>query len=250
MKHDLKHPASCNTNQNTLQLLQKIFEAPPPRHKEAFIRNLPQPRLNCLSFMLLQAGYMPRWIWVLSAVLLALSLAAACLLNQDILYILSAMIPFAAVSSGIESGRSQIYAMEELEMSSRFSLKSVLLARMGILGISHLILLGFLIPLGSIHSPANLLQTGVCLLTPYLASTVTGLWISRKIRGKEAVYAYLGAATAVSGIQMYLQTTLPEYYQTNYFHRQIVLLLLLTAATIYESIKIIQETEELRWNLS
>jgi len=186
----------------------------------------------------------------MSAVIFVLALAAACLLEQDILQILSAVIPFVAIASGIESGRSHIYAMAELEMSSRFSLKCVILARMGILGLSHLFLLAALIPLGALHSTAGFLQTGVYLLTPYLAATLTGLWISRKIRGKEAGYAYLGTAAFISGCLMYIPATLPDCYQMRYFHRWGVLLVLLAGAVIYEFTKIIQETEELEWNLS
>lgn len=113
-----------------------------------------------------------------------------------------------------------------------------------------MLLLGALIPLGSIHNTASLLQTGIYLLTPYLVTTVTGLWISRKIRGKEAGYVYLGAAAAISGILVYIQSALPDYYQLSYFRRWAVILIMLTGLAIFEFTRIIQETEELRWNLS
>lgn len=250
MKLYHKHRTTYVSKKDTVRLLREVFEAPPPIHKDSFIQALPAPKISVLSFMLFQAGYIPRWIWASSAVLFAMTLTAACLLDQDILPVLSAAIPFVAISTGIESGRSHIYDMAELEMSSRFSLKSVLLARMGILGFSHMLLLGVLIPLGSIHNTASLLQTGIYLLTPYLVTTVTGLWISRKIRGKEAGYVYLGAAAAISGILVYIHSALPDYYQLSYFRRWAVILILLTGLAIYEFTRTIQETEELRWNLS
>lgn len=247
MKHHTEHGVA---KYDAAKLLQDAFEAPPPTRKDAFMRALLPPRISNFSFMLLQAGYIRKWVWLLSAALALLSLSAACFLEQDILQMLSALIPFVAMSAGIESGRSGIYAMAELEMASRFSLKSVLLARMGILGISHLFLLCILIPLGSLHSAVDLLQAGAYLLTPYLCTTVSGLWISRKIRGKEAFYAYIGTAAAVSIGNAYIRTSLPEYFQAGYLCRWAVLLILLAAAGIYEFTKIIEETEELRWNLS
>lgn len=250
MKLYLKYRATDTTNHHTTRLLREVCEAPPPLRKDSFIQALPNRKISTLAFLRFQAGYIPKWIWGTSAVIFALALAAACLLEQDILQMLSAAIPFVAIASGIESGRSHIYAMAELEMSSRFSLKSVILARMGILGLSHLLLLAALIPLGTLHNTAGFLQTGVYLLTPYLAATLTGLWISRKIRGKEAGYAYLGTAAFISGFLMYIQAALPDCYQTRHFHRWGILLVLLAGAVIYEFTKIIQETEELEWNLS
>ncbi|MEH2947007.1 hypothetical protein [Sporofaciens sp. JLR.KK001] len=250
MKSYHRYRTTHTAKQNTIRLLQEACEAPPPLRRDSFIQALPNRKISTLAFLRFQVGYIPKWIWGMSAVIFVLALAAACLLEQDILQILSAVIPFVAIASGIESGRSHIYAMAELEMSSRFSLKSVILARMGILGLSHLLLLAALIPLGTLHNTAGFLQTGVYLLTPYLAATLTGLWISRKIRGKEAGYAYLGTAVFISGFLMYIQAALPDCYQTRHFHRWGILLVLLAGAVIYEFTKIIQETEELEWNLS
>ena len=250
MKSYHRYRTTHTAKQNTIRLLQEACEAPPPLRRDSFIQALPNRKISTLAFLRFQAGYIPKWIWGTSAVIFVLALAAACLLEQDILQMLSAVIPFVAIASGIESGRSHIYAMAELEMSSRFSLKSVILARMGILGLSHLLLLAALIPLGTLHNTAGFLQTGVYLLTPYLAATLTGLWISRKIRGKEAGYAYLGTAAFISGFLMYIQAALPDCYQTRHFHRWGILLVLLAGAVIYEFTKIIQETEELEWNLS
>ncbi len=236
--------------QNIHQLLQSAFEAPPPAHKEEFLRTAPRIRISNLSFILYQAAYIRKWIWVISAFAFALSLSAVCLMDQEVLPALSALIPFIAISVGIESGSSSIYNMAELELSSRFSLKSVLLARMEILGISHLFLLCILIPLGSIRNTNTLWQTGVYLLVPYLVTTGTSLWISRKIRGKDANYAYIGTAAIVSGASLYLPVILPCYYQTDYLFRWVILLIIFIIFTVTEFTKIIQETEELRWSLS
>ena len=55
-------------------------------------------------------------------------------MEKDVLWIISALIPFIAMSILTENARSGIYLMAELEMAARFSLKSVILARMEILG--------------------------------------------------------------------------------------------------------------------
>lgn len=236
--------------QDRRKALQDAFEAPEPQHKEEFFRTIPQPAISTISFMISQAGYIQKWIWAVSIGLFAVSLLGACFMDRDILWLISSLLPFLALSIATESGRSKIYDMAELEMASRFSLRSVVLARMGILEMVHLVLLCLLIPLGNRNNTATILQAGVYLLVPYLLTTVSGLWIVRKFQGREAVYSCMGAAGAVSGTNLFIQTMLPELFHVRCFHWWIAAFLLLAALTIKGITKMIQQTEELTWSLS
>ena len=75
-----------------------------------------------------------------------------------------------------EQNRFHIFLMSELEMAARFSLKSVVLARMEILGIVHLLVLLFLIPVCARLHGTSVFQTGLYLLVPYLLTADAGLW--------------------------------------------------------------------------
>ncbi len=55
--------------------------------------------------------------------------------SENTVWIVSAFTPFLALLLIAESTKSAIYGMNELEMSARFSLKSVVLARLIILGV-------------------------------------------------------------------------------------------------------------------
>ena len=57
-------------------------------------------------------------------------------------------VPFLALATVSEAGYSARCGMEELELSTRFSLHAVLCARLGILGTENLLLLGILLPFG------------------------------------------------------------------------------------------------------
>ena len=54
-------------------------------------------------------------------------------------------VPFLALATVTEAGYSARCGMEELELSTRFSLHAVLCARLGILGTENLLLLGILL---------------------------------------------------------------------------------------------------------
>lgn len=137
------------------------------------------------------------WVWVISALVFVLSTAGAAGLPADAVWVISALMPLLALTVVSESGRSEHYEMAELEMATRFSLRSVVLARLGILGTENLILLGLLLPVWSSRPEGSVVQTGVCVLLPYLMTAFSGLWVVRRIRGCEAVYICAGIAACI-----------------------------------------------------
>ena len=236
--------------------LTAAFAPPPPLEADAFLRTLPRPKTGHFAFLLLQAGYIRKWIWAASAALFLAALYLACLLPADDVWLLSALLPFLALTAVAESARSGVYEMEELEMASRFSLKNIVLARMELLGLFHGIAFLILIPLAARGVPEAalpaeaLLQSAACLLIPYLSACAFGLWITRKLRGKEGLYACLGESvlTAAAPFSWHTSPVSPAYCGGT--GPLLFLLTGLTALTVLEYRKNLKETEELTWNLS
>jgi len=231
-------------------LLAEAFKAPSPDRKEPFIYSLPRQRISNLKFLLTQAGYIPLWVWGLCCLPFPALLLNACLMAKSTLWILSALTPFVAMSAVAANARSSLCHMAELEMASRFSLKSVVLARLSTMGIAHLSLLILLSPLTCRETGRTLLESGIYLLVPYLLTTFLSLLCSRKIHGSEALYACLGVAVMVSCLSIFLQKKLPVVYQEKYISCWILGLLLLPIPILWEYYKAINQTEELIWNLS
>lgn len=203
--------------------LQCAFAAPKPQRREAFLQLLSERSLGTEqsletdrllktglpSFVLSQVMYISKGIWWLSAAVFA----AACLLtaspgmagdrNQNqVIWGISALAPLLAMTVIAESGRSQSFRMAELEMATRFSLRSVALARLGILGLENLgmlILLAFMGRGGDgAGQDGSIVQAGLGILLPYLLTSFLGLWIVRRFRGREAVYYCFGMAACIS----------------------------------------------------
>ena len=135
-------------------------------------------------------------------------------------------------------------------MSSRFSLKSIVLSLIGSLGGCHLILLVILIPLSAAYSVATVFQVGLYLLVPYLLTTCIGLLAVRKVHGKEAIYVCMGIAISVSGLNMFIRTIFPYIYTNEYNLNWLILLLIIGVSVIVELRKNIKQTEELTWSFS
>lgn len=220
-----------------------LYPAPDPAGKRAFFRALPVRPVSHAAFLLSQAGYIRKTVWAVSLGLFALALAAGRILPADGLWIGAALTPFAALAAASERSRSALWGMEELELASRFGLKSVVLARMGLVGLAHFALLGLLAALGG----GDILRRGVYLLVPYLLTDLLCLELSRRIRGKEALYACAGAAVLVAGLAAAIPRQWGAYLPAN-FRWWLLALIAAAALTGREFLKTIKKTEELSWN--
>ncbi len=232
--------------------IQKAFAAPKPNQQEKvkFLRSLPQPQIGMFRFILVQASYVRKLSWALSGLILLLALFCAYNISQDTLWVVSAFVPLLGLLAVTESTRSMTYGMSEFEMSTRFSLKSVVLARMSILGLINLSIITFLTPLCRIGNNFSLLQTGMYLMVPYLLTVNFSLWIARRVNGKETIYGCMCVAVIVSGIHTGLHFVTDLIYQEIYTSWWLVLSILLLIEMVYEIHCTIKRTEEYTWNLS
>ena len=232
--------------------IQKAFAAlkPDQQEKKRFLRTLPQPQISLFQFILVQASYVRKASWVLSGLILLLALFGAYNMSQDTLWVGSAVVPVLGLLAVTEGNRSMMYGMSEFEMSTRFSLKSVVLARMSILGLSNFTIIAVLTPLCRIGNSFSLFQTGMYLLVPYLLTVNFSLWIARRIYDKEIIYGCMCVATMVSGINTGLHFVTDLIYQESYTGWWLVLSVFLLIELVYEMHCTIKRTEEYTWNLS
>lgn len=238
-------------NRHLKKELRGAFEAPKPdaAAKERFLNDFPQPKLSMRQFVLIQMGYMRKWVLILSVLLLLTAAVGAYSLDKNTLWFVSAATPFLGLAAVTESSRSAMYGMSELEMAARFSLKSVVLARMSILGFVDFIVLMCITPLCFVSSRLTLVQTAAYILVPYLLTVNISLWITRCFHGREAFYGCISAAMAVSAANLLLRTTAELIYHLTYIRFWIIAAFILICCMIGQVYKTIKQTEEYVWNL-
>ena len=232
--------------------IQKAFAAPEPdqQEKARFLRTLPQPQIGMLRFLLVQASYVRKATWILSGLILLLAIFIARNMRQDALWVVSASIPLLGLLAVTESTRSMTYGMSEFEMSTRFSLKSVVLARMSILGLINFAVIAALTPLCRSGHDFSLIQTGMYLMVPYLLTVNFSLWIARRVNGRETIYGCMCVAVIVSGMHICLHFVSDLIYQEIYTGWWIVLSVFLLIELAHEIHCTIKRTEVYTWNLS
>lgn len=249
MKSDrIRFKKRAGKKQAAIHLLQEAFAAPSPADRDLFLEGCPAPPISTFSLIVTQAAYLGKRIWVFSLCLFALTLYKACRMDRDTLWMVSALVPFIAMTLLSESARSRAYGMAELEMSCRFFRKSILLARMGCLAFSHLLLMGLLIPLVYWSSGVSLLQTGIYLLVPYLLTLVSGLEILRRVPGRESLAACACVTAATSCLFLFFKYRFPSVWDPACRNGWFAALILLLFLLLWEIRKMIRQMEERRWN--
>lgn len=236
-------------NRTLKKALKASFSAPAPLEKEKFLGRIQPPPISGFQFVRSQGAYIRKWIWVVSVLIFAVSLLGAGYLRKDMLWCISSFMPLLALAVITESGRSETYGMAELELSTRFSLKSIVLARLGILGVANLILMCLLVPCAFLNSEASVLQTGVYMVCPYLLTVFLGLWAVRKVHGRDGIYLCAGIATGVGIGNLLLYQSVPLVFGEKKFIFWIGALLLLGVGAAKQCRQVIKQTEELAWNL-
>lgn len=226
------------------EMLQQAFAVSEPKNKRAFLRMLPRQEAGFWTMLLSQAAYIRKWVWAVSFLLFGSVVWLAQYMKLESIWVLSAVMPFGALLLILELGRSITYGMTELEMTSRFSLRTVLLARMSMLGIVQL--LG-LIPVATVLG-VQLLKSGVYILVPYLLTAVLGFMAVRRLPGRESMYVCGGISAFVCVLCPVSRLYVPKLYGAEGTFLWMLAAVLLMAVLVKEYGKTMNHLEELTWN--
>ncbi len=235
-------------NEKLKRELQAIYTAPSPVRKTAFLKKYHRRELNRKDFILCQAGYIRWWVWGGSVLLFCIILYLSVDQQTQNIWAGASLTPLLALLAIVENGKSRHYRMEELELACRISLRSVVLARISILGVFHLLLLGAMIPSLAAWGAVGIIQTGVYLLTPYLLTAAIGMELSRHFRGNDGLLA----CSAVAGIVCALGLSDRRFefglYRAEFMRIWEITLLFALLVCAFEFSKMLKETEELQWS--
>lgn len=221
--------------------LAKYFEAPEPIHKREFLRGFGAPKMNTGYVIIGQARYVSKGVWCFSLFFFLVALWAALQAEQKYVNVVQCFVPFLVMISVTESTRSYCYGMEELELAARFSLKSIIMARMLVLGLGNMLVM----------SGALLLMNGkvqinpVYLLTPYFLTAAGGLYITRSVRGKENSLLCFGLSAFISVMMWYMPWQFQGIFLSQNVWIWVIFCLIGVMLTVRESVHTIRMTQEM-----
>ncbi len=227
--------------------IKQAYAPPPPLRKREFLRNQ-QPCMSVPHFLLSQLGYIRKWVWLASALIYFTAIIVAWADSPYVVLLISACTPLLALTIISECGRSECYEMAELEMATRFSLRSVVLARLSLLGIFNLLLLVLLILIGCGSSTYQPFTVGIYISVPFLLACFLCLFISQTYRGQNGLYFCVGSTFCISIFVLFSHFSIEFIYEEQNIIWWTVGIIALCIGIWNQSVKIINQTEELLWN--
>ncbi len=232
-------------NRKMKKLLKTGFEPPKPVEKTKFVRNLPPRKVSNFELLHTQIKYIRKLTWLLCGLIFVLTAFAALSVTKESMWMLSALVPFLSISLISESGRAESCGMAELELSTRFNLKTTVMAKLLILGSVNLVLMIFM----SLFAGGGISASVFYIFIPYMLSAAAGLLICRKIQGNGALYLSGTVSVIIAAMEIAFRKNIFSFFQSSGEGERFLIFSLLTAALARECYKRIKETEELKWSL-
>ena len=236
-------------NDKIIKHLKEICSTSEPEEKKAFFQGLEDRGLtsrrpvviNHGDFLLRQFLYVGKWIWLLSAVLL-LCITGICYGNTGNYPF--ALTPLLAAGILVETGRSFRWKMAELEYTARFSLRSVMLARMFLVGIVETA--GLLVVIWVVRPwfSYSLIRVFLYMMVPYLAASLLGSVYERKNRSDNS-WGSMIICFLSSGLFAAAPYCLSSLYEERF---TVIWFILLVFSLVVSMRRWICELEEAVWN--
>jgi len=224
------------------------FYAPEPKNKQVFLKNLRPREVGMIEMLFQQVRYIRVSVWIMTAAIIALVILGSCMHREETGELIPVIMPFLAVVSVLENNRSRKYGMSELEMVTRFSLRSVIFARMLILGLAFLFMIAITSPILVMAFGGEMLVTAMHMLIPYLVTMTISLQIERSIWGRRLEYGTLAIAMLITALMVWIRDydmALVNGYMEMVKNWGVLIVLVLAVITVFEQWRTIECVEEL-----
>lgn len=233
------------------QALKQNFIPPSPQKKDDFLSYLTYPKATFSEVLFSQIGFIRKRVWFAFTLLLVLAFTSTNYLplDENIVSIISAMLPIFSLVAITEIYKSTAYNMTEMEIACKYDLSKITLMRLSILGTVGIILL-FVYVLTVSNNDLGLIRNIVYLAVPYLLSTNISLVVISKLKSKDTGYVCNAVCLGVSAGVMVLQNACNFIYSLDYVAIWTISFILLIALLGVNLVIFRKSQEELQWNLA
>lgn len=234
---------------NNKQLINQLKNAydVSSKSKTRFIRTIKKPNTSLFSFIMNQFKLISSKVYISCLIYFGVLLILLISFNNTKQYlVLAAGVPFFSLILISIVDTSRAYKMEELEMSSLYSLKMVVLARMLIMSIITILLIMIMAMCSSMINNESLILIICYFFIPYFINMYLNLLILKKLRNEGIKYC-LVTSSIICLVILYLIGN-PILVLINPYCYIGILLILITLSII-ESRNYINGLEDYVWNL-
>lgn len=167
------------------------------------------------DFFISQCSFVKKTVWIAQFLLLIFSTGIISSGQEAMssIGIITIIIPLLFLTWIRELSRSLIFKTVEMESSTRFSLRHVLIARMIIMALSDVFLITLISTFTAYSFSMDFLQVCVYLLVPFLGAAVGCLAILNHSSARAGEYCCVAWCGLVTAAFLYLSTMKPTIYE-------------------------------------
>ncbi len=241
-------------NDKKIKLAIKLaYELPESKRKKDLLMSLDTPRISLYEFFISQIKYIRKRTLFIQAITMLICLIALLSIDKsnlkiNYISILPSIIPFFVLTIATEIFRSISYNMMELEMSTRYSLGQIIIARTAILGSLNFIFFIFLLIFLKFKLEYSILSLSLYILIPFLLTCFGFLYVMNYIRNKNVNFYCAGISIFISLSNFLLYNANYNIYNYLSLDFWLILFACLTLGVIIQAKKFIKSTEEYNWN--
>ena len=233
-------------NKKLKKQLEIAFYAPEPVGKKAFLNNFRLREITTTQLVVQQVAYIRKFVWSFAAVVLIVAIAGTVFMNENTERMVQSLAPLSAASAAAEVHRSFKFKMNELEMATRFSLKSVFYARMLIIGLVYAVIICIVAPVLAVRFDGNAISSVSGILIPYLITTTLCLRVERSVAGRNNANISMAIAAILSAGIFWFSSydmSVIAYFIAEWGWAVIILLILITIYENHKTMKMLEVCE-------
>ena len=159
---------------------------------------------------------------------------------------LSALLPLSFLAGTGELSRAFVNNTAELEMSSKFTLRQVMLSRMTLLGLSDVFVLTAACAMASVSLSLNVINVFMYLCVAFLITALGCLCILSHIRSRKCGFYCAVWGVLVISASLVLSNSLPVLYQRSLFGCWCLLFALSFVGVVVESLALLKSCKKNR----
>ncbi len=236
------------TDKAMKDLLKNAYKISETDREKVFLKKYEKRSMHIFDVFRLEFKYMSVRSMVSGMMLVLFFALISFSKNPELIWYISGLLPVAGLILISGLGKSERYGMQELEAASRFSLRFIKAVRMFIMGCATL----FIVIATSIvmqeKTGFNFITILGLIGTPYMLNAWGNLIVTRMWHEKENIYGCLLVALVTCMLPALMEKAIS--YELIQPFILIILLLVVSALTVRESLLYIKEREDLSWNLN
>lgn len=235
------------TDKELKHMLANAYALPESDSSQRFIKEHEKRSRQILDVIKNEFRYMGFKSIFAGLILCGLFVAVAVKGDENMMWVISSVLPICSLIPMMHILRSGRYGMCEIEAAGRFSLKFIRLIRMFILGIfSGVVILGGSFFLRKLWV-YGMLDVVIYMIFPYFLSIWGCLFIARKWHGKGSTGGVPLVCIATCLLPTIIRELRSDHITPDYMY--VILTVIIMVATVKECMEFINERSDLSWNL-